>query len=187
MIQFGKPTRWLFVLTYLFLPLNIVGVLASLTYLAACNELSVGSAVLPIVSALMLCFAAYGLISRQQWAIKLLMAMFVIQLLVTPFKIHAKKLGAYDLHRSIASYATREYGYAEDYMPTRPKVTDAQNVFTFFFMGIVWTLPNLIYLWRRNEKWEDETLTGEVEQIPVASFVSVDEDIPVAKFAQDSE
>ncbi len=147
-MTFGAETktRWLWFLTYIFLPLNVIGQIIGLFQLI---DMDMGGFALVFIFAeLGLCIATIiGLHQHKPWGWYCILAIFALQLFGTPFKVYQKESLRYEI--LLSGNRVREMHGQSPIRNEKPSVFDFQPMLTFFLLLGIWTLPNAIYIYRR--------------------------------------
>lgn len=141
-------TRWLWFLTYILLPFNVVAQILGLFYYLDADQGGVG--ILFILAELCLAIATIvGLHQQKPWGLYFIMVVFGLQLIGTPLKVHAKTSMRYDTIRDANSY--RQSQGLEPHRIVKPSLFDFEPMFAFFLLLAIWTIPNLVYIYRRRQ------------------------------------
>ena len=158
-MRFGAETntRWLWFITYILLPLNVIGQTFLLFWLL--DEGQGGMGLVIILAELGLAVATIlGLHQQKPWGWYCIMVMFGIQLIGTPLKVHTKASMQYEVTQAANSYL-RGQGRSPIRM-SKPSIFDLEPMLTFFMLMVFWTAPNMIYMYRRNHLFGITGSTG---------------------------
>lgn len=147
-------TRWLWFITYILLPLNVIAQIFGLFWLLDADQGGIG--ILFIIAELGLAIATIiGLHQFKPWGWYCIMVMFGIQLIGTPLKVHAKASMRYEVTQAANSYLQSQG--RSPLTASKPSIFDFEPMLTFVFLLAIWTIPNAIYLYRRRHLFGIET------------------------------
>ncbi len=139
-------TRWLWFITYILLPLNVIAQVFGLFWLLDADQGEIG--ILFILAELGLAIATIiGLHQFRTWGWYCIMVVFGIQLIGTPLKVHAKASLRYEVTQAANSYLQSQG--RSPLITSKPSIFDFEPMLTFFLLLAVWTIPNAIYMSRR--------------------------------------
>ena len=158
-MRFGAETntRWLWFITYILLPLNVIGQTFLLFWLLDKNQ--GGFSLVLILAELGLAIATIlGLHQQRSWGWYCIMVMFGIQLIGAPLKVHAKASMRYEVTQAVNGYL-RSQGRSPIRM-SEPSIFDLEPMLTFFMLMVIWTAPNMIYMYRRKQLFGIEQDVG---------------------------
>ena len=147
-MRFGADTntRWLWFITYILLPLNVIGQTFVLFWLLDNNQ--GGFSLVLILAEIGFAIATIlGLHQQRSWGWYCIMVMFGIQLLATPLKVHAKASMRYEVTQAANSYLQSQG--RSPIRTSEPSIFDIEPMLTFFLLLVIWTAPNMIYFYRR--------------------------------------
>lgn len=139
-------TRWLWFITYILLPLNVIAQIFGLFWLLDADQGGIG--ILFILAELGLAIATIiGLHQFKTWGWYCIMVVFGIQLIGTPLKVHAKASLRYEVTQAANSYLQSQG--RSPLTTSKPSIFDFEPMLTFFLLLAIWTIPNAIYMYRR--------------------------------------
>ena len=147
-MSFGAETntRWLWFLTYVLLPLNVIGQVCVLFWFVDNGQ--GGMALVLILAELCLAIVTIvGLHQQKPWGWYCIMAMFGIQLVGTPLKVQVRASMKHEVNRTLNIYLESEG--RPPLNTVAPSIFDFEPMLTSFLVLVVWTIPNTIYMYRR--------------------------------------
>lgn len=139
-------TRWLWFITYIFLPFNVIGEIFLLFWFLNADQ--GGLAIISILGELGLIIATIiGLHQFKTWGWYCIMVIFGIQLIGTPLKVYAKASMNYEIVQ-VGNRLFQSQG-REPIAIHEPSFFDFQPMLAFFMLLAIWTIPNAVYMYRR--------------------------------------
>lgn len=147
-------TRWLWFITYILLPVNAIAQIFALFWLLDANLAGIG--IIFTLAELGLAIATIiGLHQFKTWGWYCIMAVFGIQLIGAPLKVHVKASLRYEITQAANSYLQSQG--RSPFTTTKPSIFDFEPMLTFFLLLAIWTIPNAIYMFRRRSLYTIST------------------------------